>query len=84
MRSSWSHGIELERKRQYNLQNDGFVVLVYYLIFYFVARIQLLIPSEIAYKSNISFRFYFFYIIHNKKVMIKRILYFNICSPQDG
>ena len=53
-------------------------------ICYFVARIQLLIPMERGYKSNISFIFYFFDIINNKKVMIKRILYFNIWSPQDG
>ena len=55
-----------------------------YLIFYFVARIKLLIPMERGLKSNISFIFYFFDIINNKKVMINIILYFNIWSPQDG
>ena len=53
-------------------------------IFYFVARIKLVIPLERGYKSNLSFLFYSFDIINNKKVMIKRILYFNIWSSQDG
>ena len=55
-----------------------------YLIFYFVARTKLLIPLEIGDKINISLIFYFFDIINNKNVMIKRILYLNIWSPQDG
>ena len=35
-------------------------------------------------KSHISFIFYYFDIINNKKVLIKRILYFNIWLPQDS
>ena len=52
-----------------------------YLIFYFLDRINT-IGKRI--KNNISFIFYFFYIINNTNIMIKRILYFNIWSAQDG
>ena len=53
-------------------------------LFYIVARIKLLIPLERELKSNISFIFYFFDIIINKKVTIKRILFEYLNKPQDG
>ena len=44
--------------------------------FYFVARVQLLIPLERGLKSNIRFIFYFFDIINNTKVMVKKMARF--------